>query len=379
MTNTIVPLTMPKFGLAMTEGKLASWLVEPGQSVKQGDELADIETSKITSGYESPTAGVLRKQVAPAGETLPVGALIGVLADPAVSDADIEAFVTRFQAEQSTGEEAEGANSADTEPHQVQAGEYSLNVRDVGNGDDLPLLLIHGFGGDISNWLLTQDALASGRRVIAFDLPGHGASTKAVKDGSLVGLARAVGDLLEALSIPKAHVMGHSLGGGIALTLLREHSDKVASLSLLAPAGLEKAVNMAFITGFIEADRNRAMQQELEKLVHDKSLIGRKMVDSVMRARRLDGARDALRTIAAACFPNGEQGDDLRPVLDEAKVPVQLFWGEADEVLPVAGADNVPSSVKKHILPGVGHLPQLEKASEVNKETEEFLKERVPA
>jgi pyruvate dehydrogenase E2 component (dihydrolipoamide acetyltransferase) len=364
---------MPKFGLAMTEGKLASWTVQAGQSVKQGDELADIETSKITSGYESPAAGTLRKQVAQAGETLAVGALIGVLADASVSDADIDAFIAKFQSEQATDETEDTASTRNTEPHQVEAGEYSLNVREVGDGEGTPLLLIHGFGGDISNWMLTQEALASGRRVIAFDLPGHGASSKTVKDGSLAGLASAVNALLDALSISKAHVMGHSLGGGVAVTLLKNHADKVASLSLLAPAGFEKAVNMEFITGFTEADRNRAMQQELEKLVHDKGLIGRKMVDSVMRARRLDGARDALRTIAAACFPNGEQGDDLRPVLEAASIPVQLFWGEADEVLPVAGADNVPDSVEKHLFPGVGHLPQMEKASEVNKTTEAFL------
>ena len=91
MPNTITALTMPKFGLAMTEGKLASWTVPVGQSVQQGDELADIETTKITSSYESPAAGVLRKQVAQAGETRPVGALIGVLADAETPDVDIEA------------------------------------------------------------------------------------------------------------------------------------------------------------------------------------------------------------------------------------------------------------------------------------------------
>lgn len=71
MPNTITALTMPKFGLAMTEGKLASWTVPVGQSVQQGDELADIETTKITSSYESPAAGVLRKQVAEAGKPCP--------------------------------------------------------------------------------------------------------------------------------------------------------------------------------------------------------------------------------------------------------------------------------------------------------------------
>ncbi|MFT9330979.1 acetoin dehydrogenase dihydrolipoyllysine-residue acetyltransferase subunit [Acetobacter persici] len=372
MTHALTALTMPKFGLAMTEGKLASWTVSVGDTVREGDEVADIETSKITSGYESPASGVLRRQVAQAGETLPVGALLGVVADAEASDAEIEAFIASFKAD--TEEEgSEDAGAASAEPRLVTAGEYTLNVRDAGRRDGVPLLLIHGFGGDLTNWMLNQDVLARHHRVITFDLPGHGASSKDVGDGSVTILAEAVSELLKALNVPRAHIMGHSLGGAIALALLRDYPDTVASLTLIAPAGLGREVNAQGLHDMVEADRTRDMQNALQALVYDKSLVGRKMADNVLKVRRLDGARDALRAIEAACFGNGQQSFDLRPVLDAARIPVTLFWGEEDEILPVTGAKNTPDFVVKHLLPQVGHMPQLEKTAELNRLVEAFL------
>ena len=179
--------------------------------------------------------------------------------------------------------------------------------------------------------------------------------------------------LLEHFDLPKVHVMGHSLGGGIALTLAQAAPQRVASLCLLAPAGLGPQVNMAFINGFIEADRTRALQDVLKFLVHDKSLIGRRMTDDVLRYKRLDGAQAALQTVAAACFPDGRQGDDLRPVLDAAPCPVTLLWGEEDEILPVTQADGLSASIARHVFSAIGHMPQLECASDVNGIVETFL------
>jgi pyruvate dehydrogenase E2 component (dihydrolipoamide acetyltransferase) len=93
-------LTMPKFGLTMTEGKVAKWSASVGDSLSKGDEVADIETDKITNALEAPVAGLLRRQVADEGTTLPVGALIGVIADGDVSDDKIDAFVSGFEPEQ---------------------------------------------------------------------------------------------------------------------------------------------------------------------------------------------------------------------------------------------------------------------------------------
>ena len=80
---TIQTIVMPKWGLAMQEGMVAAWHVNVGDTVAKGQEIMDIETSKIANVFESPAAGKLRRRLVDAGETVPVGALLGVVADDA--------------------------------------------------------------------------------------------------------------------------------------------------------------------------------------------------------------------------------------------------------------------------------------------------------
>lgn len=95
--NRIRALTVPRWGMAMEEGTLVSWLKQEGQAVSEGDEVAELESSKIVNVLQSHSKGMLRRQVASEGDTLPVGALIGVISDPDVSDRDIDDFVTSFK------------------------------------------------------------------------------------------------------------------------------------------------------------------------------------------------------------------------------------------------------------------------------------------
>ncbi|MGC0362574.1 pyruvate dehydrogenase E2 component (dihydrolipoamide acetyltransferase) [Rhodococcus sp. 27YEA15] len=90
----IKAIDIPKWGLSMEEGLVNAWLIEEGESFTKGQLICEIETSKITNELEAPFDGVLRKIVATAGETLPVGAIIGVCADASVSDDEVEAFVS---------------------------------------------------------------------------------------------------------------------------------------------------------------------------------------------------------------------------------------------------------------------------------------------
>ena len=92
----IKAVTLPKWGLEMTEGTVAAWHVEEGAAVATGADLVDIETDKIVNTLESEVDGLLW-HAAPVGETHPVGALIAVIADPAVSPAEIDAFVAGFR------------------------------------------------------------------------------------------------------------------------------------------------------------------------------------------------------------------------------------------------------------------------------------------
>jgi pyruvate dehydrogenase E2 component (dihydrolipoamide acetyltransferase) len=97
MAGQIHAITMPKLGLTMKEGAVAAWHVALGGEVKDGAPVAEIETEKITSACEAPAAGVLRRQLVAKGETVPVGALIGVVAPADASDAAIDAFIASFK------------------------------------------------------------------------------------------------------------------------------------------------------------------------------------------------------------------------------------------------------------------------------------------
>lgn len=97
MSEDIHALTMPKLGLTMKEGAVAAWRVAVGDDVKEATPVADIETSKITAEYDAPCSGVLRRQVAVKGVTLPVGALIGVVAGRDVPETAIDGFVQDFK------------------------------------------------------------------------------------------------------------------------------------------------------------------------------------------------------------------------------------------------------------------------------------------
>ena len=96
--SPIRAVTMPKWGIEMQEGTVTAWQVEPGRHVEKGDALLDVETEKIVNSVESPAGGTLRRILAETGATLPVGALIAVLADPGVTDAEIDVFVREFKA-----------------------------------------------------------------------------------------------------------------------------------------------------------------------------------------------------------------------------------------------------------------------------------------
>lgn len=363
MSSKIHALVVPKYGMVMTEGVLAAWHVDEGAPIKPGDEIIDIETEKIVNAYETQVGGVLRRRVAQTGETLPVGALFAVVAEEGVADTDIDAFIADFQAN-FTPEQA-GADGP--QPEVTEADGTRIRYLRIGEGEATPAVLVHGFGGDLNNWLFNQEALAADRVVYAPDLPGHGGSQKEVGAGDVPALAEKLRAFLDAVGIGKAHLVGHSLGGGVALELALSHPDRVASLTLLAPIGLGQEINGEFIRGMIEAERRKDMKAVLENLFHDPALVGRDMVMKVLQAKRIDGAVQCLRTIAAQCFPDGGQRWHARDRLASLKVPTQVVWGADDHIIPSAHSAGLPDTVAVHVLDGAGHMVHMERSSDVNR------------
>jgi pyruvate dehydrogenase E2 component (dihydrolipoamide acetyltransferase) len=355
----------------MTEGKVLGWLKEEGDSFRAGEELLEIETTKITNVFEASDPGTLRRIVAASGATLPVGALLAVAAPKSVNDAEIEAFVAAFVAPEPAVTEA-AADSA-LAPRDIEAGGRRLRVLEIGDGDAAPVMFVHGFGGDLNSWMFTQPALAETRRAIALDLPGHGGSTKEVGAGDADMFATAVADALSALGLDRVHLVGHSMGGAIALALAGHLPDRVASLTLIAAAGLGPEINGAFIDAFVGAGRRREAQEALAMLVHDPALVSRAMIEETLRYKRLDGVAGALETIARAWFPGGRQALDLRPALSALAAPVQLIWGSDDRIIPRAHAEAFAAALPVHVVEAAGHLPHMEKSGEINRLIGRFI------
>ncbi len=365
MTKTIQAVTMPKWGLAMTEGMVAAWHVEEGSEIAAGDEILDIETTKITNAFEAPGAGVLRRQVVAEGETVPVGALLAVVAGADVTDADIDAFIADFEAN-FDAEAAAAAEGGGPEPEVTEAGGRRLRYLKAGDGDATPALLLHGFGGDLNSWMFNQPALAEDRPVFALDLPGHGGSAKEVGPGDVAALAAAATDFMDALGIDRAHLAGHSLGGAVALAIALDDPTRAASLTLVCPAGLGPDINMDYIEGFIAAGRRKQLKPVLEQLFADPELVSRDMMEDIIKYKRLDGAVAALQTIAGAAFAGGRQATVMNDQVEAVSAPVQVIWGTQDRIVPAAHADTLPPQVEVHRFDDAGHMVHMEKAAEVN-------------
>lgn len=364
MSGTIQPVVMPKWGLAMQEGTLVKWLVKEGDTIKPGMEICDIETSKIANAMESTVGGKLTRIVAQEGATLPVAALLGVVTEGSVSDAEIDAFIAKYNEEFAAA--AQEAAEAGPKNQTVEAAGAAINFVKMGEGG-VPIVFLHGFGGDLNSWMFNQPDLAASRATYALDLPGHGASTKQVADPSVAGLAKTVLAFLDAVEIERAHLVGHSLGGAIALTMGLEQPSRVASLTLVASAGLGEDINMDYIEGFIASTGRKDIKPHLEKLFADPSLVNRDMIDDILKYKRLDGVERALRSIAEAVFAGGKQAAVLRDRLADVKVPVQAIVGTKDQIVPPKHAEGLPGSVKVHKIEDAGHMPHMEKAGEATR------------
>ncbi|HUO69777.1 MAG TPA: alpha/beta fold hydrolase [Solirubrobacteraceae bacterium] len=259
-----------------------------------------------------------------------------------------------------------------------------LSLIDAGTGP--AVVAVHGLGATKGSFLPTVAALSDSFRVIAVDLPGFGDSSKpigAAYDAPF--FARAVVDLLDALSLDRVHLIGNSLGGRIALEVGFTRPERVDRLALLAPS-------LAWRRGRAWAPLLRLTRPELGLV----QIAPRGIVEAIVR-RLIPGADDGwtaagvdeflrayLTPAGRAAFyaaarhivleePHGEAGFWTR--LGRLERPALFVWGRRDTLVPIAFARHVEAALPRarHLELDCGHVPQIERPRETNAAIMEFL------
>jgi len=362
MSERIIPISMPKWGLSMQEGKVNRWLVSTGDPIQVETEVVEVESDKIAGVIEAAHAGLLRRQVAKEGDVLPVGALLGVITESEIAESEIEAFVNDFQSRFVPGKTEEDQAALAPEFVTVNGRRISyLRRGETGN----PVLLIHGFGGDKNNWLFNHEALAATHTVYALDLPGHGDSDKNIDDPTFSGFAKVLLGFADALKLKEFHLVGHSFGGGISLSTALESPERIKSVTVLSSVGLGEEIDAEYLRGFAAANSRKELKDLVRRLFANEELVTRRLVDDLLRFKRLDGVRSALEAILSVLLEGDRQRIVLSHDIERLSMPIRTIWGEKDRIIPASHATAMGKGV--HILPNAGHSVQMEAANEVNR------------
>ena len=203
-------------------------------------------------------------------------------------------------------------------------------------------------------------------RVIAIDLPGHGGSDKRVGDGAAATLARDIAALLAEVAPGPLHLVSHSFGTMVARHVAIARAADVASFIAIAPADMG-AVNRAYIDRFIGAKRRSDMAAAVAMLFANPALATPDLAENLLRYKRLDGVAEALRAIDTANF-TGEAPDPAALALwQRLALRGLVIWGQEDAIVSVHSTNGMPPETTRLTLPGAGHMPQLERADEVNR------------
>jgi pyruvate dehydrogenase E2 component (dihydrolipoamide acetyltransferase) len=234
-------------------------------------------------------------------------------------------------------------------------------------------VLIHGFGSDRMSWSANQPGLEAVANLWSLDLPGHGDSGMDVGDGHVATLATRVAALLDQHDIRKAHLIGHSLGGAIALVLADKRPDLVGSLALIAPAGLGQGIDPLFLSTFPDLAAPEETEALLRRLVVRPRLIGKSLVARVLAQLEKPGSREALRLIGAGLANRDPALEAAVASVSAGAIPRLVLWGEQDAINRLSQEKLRAFGGELALVAGAGHLPQIENPRLVNASIVNFL------
>ena len=281
---------------------------------------------------------------------------------------------------------------AEARPRTVEVHGKPMNFIEAGSGP--VLLLIHGMAGTCDNWESVIEPLAINHTVIAPDFPGHGGSAPGAGDYSLGSLASALRDLMLTLGHERATLVGHSLGGGVAMQFIYQFPEMVERLVLVSSGGLGPDVSPIL---------RAAALPGAELFISATAGVGSRVGSVVGRGLGLLGLRpnadfaEVTRGYATLTDPErrkafvatlrsvvGTQGQRVA-ALDKLylaeTLPLLIVWGENDPIIPVDHAREahaqLPSS-HLEIFEDTGHVPQLERPGRFIAVLERFLAETEP-
>ncbi len=227
--------------------------------------------------------------------------------------------------------------------------------------DEAPLVLLHGFAGDSSAWaVLANELRRTGRRVIAPDLPSHGATDFNQSDpGSMAATLQA---FVESLHLPAIELVGHSLGGVVATRLAATLGSRVKRLTLLAPAGLGSEIDSDFIEGMACVAKGGGLAHLLKRIALNPPPLSAQQLDQMARVIH---DRGALRALADAFISGGRQQVDISAELSSLKLDVRIVWGLDDQIIPWRHATQAGPGIPVFFLPHAGHMTQWDQPQKV--------------
>lgn len=260
----------------------------------------------------------------------------------------------------------------------------------VAGKDGLPVVLIHGLGASAEIWSANLDALSAHHRVYAPDLPGFGLTEKpGWIDYSPPAYSRFIREFMTAAGIGRASLVGHSLGGGVALRAILDEPERVDRLVLVSSAGLGRDVSLplrvASLPGFDRVFFKPSLAvftRFLHRLVYDPAAItpefARMYYEMFFQPGSVRAFTGILRAIATLGGARPGVLDDIRKGLGTISAPTLIVWGRQDRILPVSqgvdAAGRIPGA-RLHIFERCGHMPNLEYPDEFNRIVLDFLAE----